>query len=294
MKALITGANGQVGRALQQTAPENTDVVAVDRTQLDITSAEAVAEAIRREAPSLIINAAAYTAVDKAESESEAAYAGNAAGPENLARAARAAGVRLVHISTDFVFDGAQSTPYRPDDPVNPLCVYGASKAEGESRVRGILGNDALIVRTSWVYAKEGGNFVNTMLRLMRTKPALTIVADQIGTPTWAISLAKFLWRAAEQPDINGTHHYSDAGVASWYDFAVAIKEEALTAGLLDESVPIKPIASNDYPQIARRPAFSVLDKRASVDRFGAELIHWRQALRQMLSVDNNASPAMN
>ncbi|HET7306601.1 MAG TPA: dTDP-4-dehydrorhamnose reductase [Gammaproteobacteria bacterium] len=289
MKVLITGANGQLGLALQNTVPETWDVIADDRERLNITNAEAVADAVRREAPSLIINAAAYTAVDKAEGEPEQAYAVNAAGPENLARAAQAAGARFIHISTDFVFDGAQSTPYRPDDPVNPLCVYGASKAEGEARIRGILGDEALIVRTSWVYAKEGGNFVNTMLRLMRTKPALTIVADQIGTPTWAASLAKFLWRAAAYPDINGTHHYSDAGVASWYDFAIAIQEEAIAAGLLNESVPIKPIASNDYPQIARRPAFSVLDKRVAVERFGAELTHWRQALRQMLSIDNNA-----
>lgn len=289
MKALITGANGQVGRALLQTAPENTDAVAVDRTQLDITSAEVVAEAIRREAPSLIINAAAYTAVDKAESESEAAYAVNAAGPENLARAAQAASARLIHISTDFVFDGAQSRPYRPEDPVNPLCVYGASKAEGEARVREVLGDKALIVRTSWVYAKEGGNFVNTMLRLMQTKPALTVVVDQIGTPTWAASLAKFLWHAAERPDINGTHHYSDAGVASWYDFAVAIQEEALAAGLLEKAIPIMPIASGNYPQVARRPAFSVLDKRSAVEQFGTDLTHWRQTLRQMLAVGNNA-----
>jgi dTDP-4-dehydrorhamnose reductase len=286
MKVLIAGANGQLGRALHQTAPAGVDIVAYDRGQLDITNAEAVAQTARKESPDSIINTAAYTAVDKAESEPELAYAVNATGAENLARAAQAAGARFIHISTDFVFDGAQPRPYRPDDPVNPLCVYGASKAEGEARVRAILGDDALIVRTSWVYARQGGNFVNTMLRLMQTKPALTVVTDQVGTPTWAVSLAKFLWHAPDYPNINGTHHYTDAGIASWYDFAVAIQEEALVAGRLNKAVPIKPIASEDYPQVARRPAFSVLDKRHTAGQFGTDLIHWRRALRQMLTED--------
>lgn len=283
MKILITGANGQLGRALQQTAPGNLDLLPVDRTGLDITDPKVVAETIRRETPNLIINAAAYTAVDKAESEPEQAYAVNATGPKNLARAAQAAGARLIHISTDFVFDGAQSRPYRPDDPINPLCIYGASKAEGESRVREVLGDDALIVRTSWVYAKEGDNFVNTMLRLMQSRPALTVVADQIGTPTWAISLARFLWLAVAHPGVNGVHHYSDAGVASWYDFAVAIQEEALATGLLEQAVPVTPIASDEYPQTARRPRFSVLDKSETHAAFGFDAAHWRENLRAAL-----------
>ncbi|HET7586786.1 MAG TPA: dTDP-4-dehydrorhamnose reductase [Gammaproteobacteria bacterium] len=284
MKTLITGAKGQLGRALQQTALEGYELLAVDRDRLDITNAEAVAEVVRREAPALIINAAAYTAVDKAESEREAAYAVNATGPDNLARAAKGGGARLIHISTDFVFDGAQSTPYRPDDKPNPQSVYGASKAEGEARVREHLGEEALIIRTSWVYAKEGGNFVNTMLRLMRSKPTLSVVADQIGTPTWVVSLARFLWVAAARPEAGGTYHYSDAGVASWYDFAVAIQEEALTAGLLEKAVPIKPVASGDYPQAARRPAYSVLDTRTTTRLFDVHLEHWRVALRKMLT----------
>ncbi len=255
-------------------------MIALGRNALDITDPDAVTDILRRHAPILIINAAAYTAVDRAESEPSAAYAVNAAGAEHLARAAQQTGARLIQISTDFVFDGTQSTPYKPNDTPRPLCVYGASKAEGEARVRRVLGEDALIVRTSWVYAREGRNFVNTMLGLMRTKPALTVVSDQIGTPTWAVSLARFLWTAAAQPAINGTYHYSDAGVASRYDFAVAIQEEALAAGLLDKAIPIVPIASEDYPRPAHRPPFSVLEKRATTQALGAGLVHWRAALR--------------
>jgi dTDP-4-dehydrorhamnose reductase len=283
MKTLITGASGQLGRALRHTAPDARALIMADHAALDITDARGVAEFVGREGPNLIINAAAYTAVDQAEREPDAAGAVNADGPENLARAAKAHNARLIHISTDFVFDGAQSRPYRPDDPVHPLNVYGASKAEGEARVRAVLGDEALIVRTSWLYARHGANFVNTMLRLMREEPALEVVADQIGAPTSADSLARFLWLAATRPDVNGTHHYTDAGVASRYDFAVAIQEEALAAGWLGKAVPIRPIASDDYPQAARRPAFSVLDKRATRRQFVIEPVHWRGALRSML-----------
>ncbi|HET7330192.1 SDR family oxidoreductase, partial [Dyella sp.] len=152
-----------------------------------------------------------------------------------------------------------------------------------ETSIRKVLGSSALIVRTSWLYAKQGNNFVNTMLGLMQTKPALNVVTDQIATPTWAASLARFLWLAAEQPAISGIHHYSDAGVASWYDFAIAIQEEALAGGLLDKPIPMAPVASEDYSQAAKRPAFSVLDKRPTIRSFGIELTYWRAALRQML-----------
>jgi dTDP-4-dehydrorhamnose reductase len=284
MKILLTGAAGQLGRSLRETAPDGCDLVPLEHNQLDITDAQAVAAAAHRAAPDVVINAAAYTAVDKAESESELAFAVNATGAENLARAAKETGARLIHLSTDFVFDGTQGTPYRLDDRPNPLCVYGASKAEGEKCIQNILGEQALIVRTSWVYAKEGGNFVNTMLRLMQTKPALNVVSDQVGTPTWAVSLAHFLWTATKYPSINGIHHYSDAGVASWYDFAVAIQDEACAAGALNKVVPITPITSEEYPQAARRPAYSVLDKRCSVRGFGCQPIYWRANLRRMLS----------
>lgn len=289
MKILITGANGQLGRSLRETAPASHQIVALDRAQLDIADADAVTAAMRNAAPDVVINAAAYTAVDKAETERDQAFAINAVGPEHLARAAKENGARLIHISTDFVFDGKKSTPYQPDDAPNPLCVYGASKAEGEARVQSVLCERALIVRTSWVYAREGNNFVNTMLRLMQTKPALNVVADQIGTPTWAISLARYLWLATAHPEHNGTHHYSDAGVASWYDFAVAIQEESLAAGLLEKAVPIRPIANEEYPQTAKRPTYSVLDKRSANQSFGTEPLHWREALRRMLATDSKA-----
>ncbi|MDE3170291.1 MAG: dTDP-4-dehydrorhamnose reductase, partial [Acidobacteriota bacterium] len=257
MKVLITGAAGQLGRALLKTAPGTVEVRG-SGTELDICAPAVLQSAVRAFKPALIVNAAAYTAVDRAESERDRAFAVNADGVENLARAARDYGARLVHVSTDFVFDGRKSSPYLPDDAMRPLSVYGASKAEGEDRLRALAGATAVIVRTSWLYAAVGQNFVNTMLRLMREKDGLGVIADQVGTPTWAQSLAEVIWKIAEEPKIAGTHHWSDAGVASWYDFAVAIQEEALAAGLLTRVIPIRPIATEEYPLPAKRPAYSV------------------------------------
>ncbi len=278
MIALITGAGGQVGRALIDTAPAGVQAVGLVSSDLDITDAAAVGDAINRHAPTVIINAAAYTAVDRAESEAERAHAVNGAGPGIISDAARAAGVKLVHISTDFVFDGSSSRPWRTTDACAPLSVYGQSKLAGERQV----GDDALIVRTAWVYADEGANFVATMLRLMRERPEVRVVDDQIGTPTHALSLASAIWALADR-DVRGIYHYTDSGVASWYDFAVAIQEEAIVAGLLATAVPIMPIATADYPTPAARPAYSVLDKRETWAALGAPAPHWRVNLRAML-----------
>lgn len=282
MKVLITGAAGQLGRALLKIAPGTVEIRAAGR-ELDICAPAALQNTVQAFGPALIVNAAAYTAVDRAESERDRAFAVNATGVENLARAARAGGARLIHISTDFVFDGSKSSPYLPQDEMRPLNVYGASKAEGEKRLRSVLGDDAVIVRTGWLYAAAGQNFVNTMLRLMREKDSLGVIADQVGTPTWAASLAEVIWKIAQNPKITGTHHWSDAGVASWYDFAVAIQEEALAAGLLPRAIPIRPIAASEYPLPAKRPAYSVLDKRSMTAATGVVPVHWRVNLRKML-----------
>ncbi|KPF77627.1 dTDP-4-dehydrorhamnose reductase [alpha proteobacterium AAP81b] len=280
MRALIAGAAGQLGRALQASAPAGVTVIAPAEADFDITSRDAVAAVVAAAAPDVIFNAAAYTAVDKAEGDAEAAMRINADAVGNLA----ATGVRLVHVSTDFVFDGSAGRPYAPDAATNPLGVYGATKLAGEIAA----GPEALIVRTAWVYAARGNNFVATMLRLMRERPELRVVADQIGTPTHAAGLARALW-ALTAADTRGIYHWTDAGACSWYDFAVAIGEEALALELLDKAVPVLPIRTEDYPTPARRPAYSVLDKTATWAITGPAR-HWRAELRDCLREMADAS----
>jgi dTDP-4-dehydrorhamnose reductase len=281
-KVLITGAGGQVGRALLDAVPPDFEAVACTHADLDIGVGDAVRDCVGRHRPAAVINAAAYTAVDKAESEPEAARRINAEGPRHLAAAARECGARLIHISTDFVFDGAASVPYRPDSATNPLGVYGGTKRDGELAVLQELPERSTIVRTAWVYAATGANFVRTMLRVMRASGAVRVVADQVGTPTAAESLAETLWRIASNPEIRGIHHWTDAGVASWYDFAVAIAEEGVQLGLVPSEVTVTPITTSEYPTPARRPCFSVLDKR-SLALYGLSPIHWRKRLRAVL-----------
>lgn len=283
MKLLLTGAHGQVGTSLARTAPKGADVIALARADLDIADASAVAARVRGESPDLIVNAAAYTAVDKAESEPERAREANELGPRNLAAAAADSGVRLIHISTDFVFDGSSSRPYEPAAAPNPLGAYGATKLEGERAVRRLLPDRSVVLRTAWVYSAGGGNFVRTMLRLMRERGQVRVVADQIGTPTAADSIAEAIWAITAVPDFGGICHWTDAGVASWYDFAVAIAEEATACGYFEAEPEVTPITSAEYPTPAQRPAFSVLDWRATRDVIGITPKHWRVNLRRVL-----------
>ncbi|WP_380879043.1 NAD(P)-dependent oxidoreductase [Sphingomonas sp. DBB INV C78] len=281
MKALITGAGGQVGRALLAAAPSGWEVVGLDRAGLDIGDETAVLRAVRTHGPNLIINAAAYTAVDRAETDTDAAVRINAHGPGHLARAAAEISARLIHISTDFVFDGAGSEPYRADTPPHPLSVYGSTKLDGEKAALAAHDN-VLIVRTAWVYAADGKNFMETMLRLMGERDRLTVVADQIGSPTHASSLAAALWTLAGA-DARGILHWTDAGAASWYDFAVAIREEALAAGIPIRATEVLPIRTADYPTPARRPSYSLLDKSEAWAITGTAR-HWREELRAAIA----------
>jgi dTDP-4-dehydrorhamnose reductase len=281
-KVLVVGAGGQLGQELQRTVPPDVECVPMTRAQLDIADASNVAECFSKNAPQLVVNAAAYTAVDTAESEPEAAHRGNAEGPAVLAQSCAKAGVRLIHISTDFVFDGSSSQPYKPEAVTSPLGEYGRSKLAGELAVKSAL-PEALVFRTGWVYSSFGGNFVKTMLRLMSERDELAVVSDQVGTPTWAQGLAVAVWAAAARPELSGTYHWSDAGVCSWYDFATAICEEALALGLLSRAVKIRPITADQYPTPAQRPAYSVLDKTSSWRDFALEGVHWRGQLRAML-----------
>jgi dTDP-4-dehydrorhamnose reductase len=283
MKALIVGCNGQLGQALKETVPDSVNYVGVDLPDLDITDLDAIREFMAQTAPGVIVNAAAYTAVDQAESERDKAAAVNVDGPSNLAQAAAELKARLIHISTDFVFDGESSIPYTADDPPNPLSVYGRTKRDGELGVLEALPNSALVIRTAWLYSKTGSNFVKTMLRLMNERDELRVVSDQVGTPTWAVSLARAVWGFVQAPDLAGIYHWTDDGVASWHEFASVIQEEALSLGLLNRAIPIKAITAADYPAAAKRPRYSVLDTASAVAALRLQPAHWRINLRSML-----------
>lgn len=281
MRAVIFGAGGQVGMALAETAPPGIDVVALGRTQCDIRSRNEVERSIALAKPDIVFNAAAFTGVDRAETEVEAATALNAEAPGTIAQAARAAGARTIHISTDYVFDGKADRPYRPVDPANPQTVYGRTKLAGEAAARQ-ADPDTLAVRASWVYSNRRTNFVTRMLRLMRERERLQVVSDQIGTPTSAHSLAAALWALVGARAI-GLLHYRDAGTASWYDFALVIQEQACALGLLERAIPIEPVITDDYPTPAARPSYSVLNADDTWRLVGGPPPHWHDNLRRTL-----------
>jgi dTDP-4-dehydrorhamnose reductase len=280
---LITGAAGQLGYELQRTAPKAAQVLAIDIAELDLTNADAVASFVAAHQPSVIVNGAAYTAVDRAEEQVALAEAVNVGAPAALASAAKVTGARVIQISTDFVFGESHGTPWRTDDEAQPQSVYGRTKRDGERVLLDTLGAQALVIRTAWLYSAHGANFVKTMLRLMLERDEVRIIADQIGTPTWANSLAHTIWAAVAKPEVSGVLHWTDAGAASWYDFAVAIQEEAVARGMLTRVVPVHAIATADFPTPARRPSYSVLDKSETVRTLGVSPTHWRVNLRHML-----------
>ncbi|KZW98848.1 dTDP-4-dehydrorhamnose reductase [Pseudoalteromonas luteoviolacea] len=278
MKALILGKRGQVAQELVENLPKKVKAIAFGRDDIDITDAQELENAIIALQIDVIINAAAYTAVDKAESDERNAFLINETAVLQMAKVASKLNKRFIHISTDFVFDGSKAAPYLVDDVPNPLNVYGTSKLGGEKAIKEHCPENSAIVRTSWLYSKHGNNFVKTMLRLLQEKDELNIVADQVGSPTSAKGLAEFLWGLADQKVIDPIYHYSDLGVASWYDFAVAIQDIAFEAGLLNKQIPVKPIPSDCYPTPARRPKFSTLLN-------SGEGLHWRKALHETLMV---------
>ena len=281
-RILLTGANGQVGWELRRTLGALGEVVALDSRTMDLSKAEAVRDTVRAIAPAIIVNPAAYTAVDKAESEPERAHAVNAVAPGVLAEEAARLGALLVHYSTDYVFDGTGEAPWREDDATGPLNVYGATKLAGEQAIAA-AGCRHLIFRTSWVYGARGSNFLLTMRRLMRERTELKIVADQIGAPTWCRDLAEAAAQVlaqvrGEDESRWGVYHMTNAGETSWHGFAEAI--QALDE--FDETVPparLLPIPGSDYPTPARRPLNSRLDNDRLEQGFGLRLRDWREAL---------------
>jgi dTDP-4-dehydrorhamnose reductase len=278
-KILVTGANGQLGMELQQLAPAypGFQFIFTTRNELPLDDPDAIIASIAFHQPHYVINCGAYTAVDKAESEKELAYKINAEGPGVLAASCAAAGIPLIHISTDYVFNGKAVKPIREDDPTEPVNLYGASKLEGEKNVLREHPS-AIIIRTAWVYSSFGKNFVKTMLRLMSEKEEIGVVNDQYGTPTYAADLADAILKIIVSLDTKkagqpGIYHYSNEGQISWYDFAVAI------AAISNSKCRVKPITTAQFPTPAKRPAYSVLDKSKIKQVFGIEPPDWRTSL---------------
>ena len=302
MKILLTGSQGQLGRALQASLPlmlqnRNVELIATSRSggdglvALDLADADSCRAAVFESKPDWVINAGAYTAVDRAETEPELAQAVNGLAPRAFAEALAQTGGRLLQLSTDFVFNGRQGHPYEPAHPCDPLGVYGATKAAGEQAIAELLGVEregrAGLLRTSWVYGPVGANFLLTMLRLHRQKAVaaepLRVVADQVGCPTSTAGLAAACWRLVER-QLGGVMHWSDAGAASWYDFAVAIGELAEASGHLERAAQVLPISTVDFPTPAQRPAYSLLDCTSSRELLGLMPKHWRQVLQEVIA----------
>ena len=297
MKVLLTGAAGQLGHALRPQLPAGVEQIATSRSgdpatgllPLDLADAMACRTAVLEHRPDWVLNAGAYTAVDKAESEPELALAVNGGAPRAFAEALTDTGGRLLQVSTDFVFNGQQGSPYQPSQARDPLGAYGRTKAAGEEAVEQVLGGSGrgVIVRTSWVMGPVGKNFALTMLRLHRERKQIGVVEDQVGCPTSTATLAAACWRVIAATDttagLPAVMHWSDAGAASWYDVAVAVGELAQELGLLERPAAVNPLTTAEYPLPAQRPSYSLLDCSATRQALDLPALHWRQALRQLL-----------
>ena len=291
MKVLITGSKGQLGTTLvNQLERSDHVVVAHDIDTLDLLDGKAVTKCFADFKPDVVVNAAAYTAVDQAEQEPEKADSLNHDIVRRLVSECTRHSARLIQVSTDFVFDGKKSSPYIPGDTCAPLSVYGKTKLAGEKVILDAADCRGLIIRTAWLYSPHGHNFVKTMLRLMAERSELKVISDQVGTPTAATGLSQVILRAIDLDNIQGIYHWTDAGVASWYDFAVAIYEEATELELLEKPVNLIPITTKEYPTPATRPPYSVLDKSATYRDFDVQAVHWRCQLRSVLRALKNQS----
>jgi len=282
MNILVTGAEGQLGRSFQKISQNHSEhnFLYTDLPETDITNKKALNTLVKKHTIDVIINCAAYTAVDKAETEKELAYHINAYGSKILSEVAKENNLKIIHISTDYVFDGNSTSPIKESYPTSPKGVYGQSKLEGELEIASAA-CDAVIIRTAWLYSEFGNNFVKTMLRLGKEKDTLSVVYDQVGTPTYATDLALAVMQIIDN-GFNGYHlyHYSNEGVLSWYDFAYEI------FALSGMKVHINPIESNQYPTPAKRPAYSVLSKE-KIKNIGIKVPYWKESLAQCLSILN-------
>ncbi|MBI5559647.1 MAG: dTDP-4-dehydrorhamnose reductase [Deltaproteobacteria bacterium] len=281
MKILVTGSGGMLASALAELLEREHRVSALSRKEFDITDVSSVRKNILRVSPQVIVNCAAYTKVDKAEEERSEAFLINAEGPRNLAAVCRKLGARLIHISTDFVFDGKKSVPYKEEARPYPLSVYGMSKLQGEKNVQDET-TDFIIIRTSWLYGRGKDNFVKKVASLARKRKDLPVVYDQIGTPTYTGDLSTAIMNLLDKPP--GIYHFSNEGVASWYDFAHAIVEEMKKGGMKMRLEALRPILTEEYPAPAKRPAYSVLDKSKYKRITGEAIPHWRESLSRYVA----------
>lgn len=296
LRLAVTGRGGQVARALQSCAGPELNVLPVARPELDLSSAEDPTVLFRRYSPDVIVNAAAYTAVDKAESEPELARTINARGAMLVARAAAQLDIPIIQISTDYVFDGTATRPYREDDATSPINVYGATKLEGEQAVRSATANH-VILRTSWVYAAEGANFVRTMLRLARERDEIPVVDDQRGAPTSAhdiapaiVAFARHLVHSPHDASLRGVFHLTNKGEATWADFATEIFKISKARG--GPSARVKRITTAEFPTAARRPLYSILDMSKISQIKDISMRHWTEALQSAMAVHERAQGA--
>lgn len=284
-KVLLIGAKGQVGQELQLTLPQLGEVISIGREELDLTNSEKISQLIREIHPDYLVNAAAYTAVDKAETEPDLAYSINAIAPKIMAESAEKIKAKFLHISTDYVFDGRKNTPYLESDLTNPLGVYGQSKLRGEEEIK-TVNSQAIILRTAWVYGSYGkSNFVKTMLRLGKEREELKVVVDQVGSPTWAKDIATAITQLLINVDNPaGIYNFTNSGVASWFDLTKAIFEEAKISGIPLKIQRVIPITTAEYPTPAVRPAYSVLSGQKISQQLGYIPPYWRDSLKAMLN----------
>ncbi len=292
-RVILTGGNGQLGHALQKCIPNNINLIVTNRIDLDLTNTASFKKFIREYRPDWLINAAAYTNVDKAEQEPDLARSINADAPEAFAQELAKSGGRILQISTDFVFSGNAGCPYLPNHPVDPIGAYGQSKALGEQSVLRILdaNRKATVLRTSWIYGPVGNNFCLSMLRLharrVKEGKSLGVVADQVGCPTSSHNLAQACWRIItylrEGKELPSILHWSDSGAATWYDFATAIGELGVAKGIIPKSAFVYPLRTEEYPTLAKRPKYSLLEISRTRELLNLNAIHWRTALSQVL-----------
>lgn len=281
VKVLIIGKHGQLARSLVDTAPDNITLLSLSRSDINLLDLSYVEKVVANFNPNIVVNASGYTDVEGAESDAVSAFSINETGIDNIAIVTSKANIRLIHISSDFVFDGTSKQPYAINDKPNPLSVYGASKLAGERVVTRLQPKNSSIIRTSWLYSPYGSNFVKTMLNLMTHKECLNVVSDQIGSPTYAKGLAHFMWKLVALDTLDPIYHWSDLGSISWYDFAIEIQRIGLHLGLLTREIPIVPISSSGYPSNVERPKYSELDTSASQSILAAK--DWREELVECL-----------
>lgn len=280
VKVLVTGKNGQLGSELQELADNypNYNIVFVDREEMDLSNPDQIFEVLDTEKPEIIVSAGAYTAVDKAESDQELCDAVNHIAVKTIGAWAADNNANVIHISTDYVFDGTSETPLKETDEPDPINVYGLTKLHGEQALRASIANH-VIIRTAWVYSTYGANFVKTMIRLMSEREEIGVVADQVGTPTYARDLAKAIMQIIEAPEfVQGVFHYSNEGKISWHEFAVAVKE------IKGFKTKVNAISSDAFPTPAKRPNFSLLDKTKIKEVYNVSVPDWRTSLQEMLA----------